>query len=74
MPKHLFPSNGEILYTATATDQGKALDECVEWASKRFVLVSIIHKCEEEGKHVFTVNYLSKIDASGNSDPDVQKS
>ena len=71
MPKHLFPSNGEILYTATATDQGKALDECVEWASKKFVLVSIIHKGEEKGKHVFTVNYLSKIDASDCGDPDL---
>lgn len=74
MPQHNFPSNGEILYVADATDQGKALDECVAWASEKFVLVSIIHKGEEKGKHVFTVAYLSKRDASDNSHPNVQKS
>lgn len=75
MVKHNFPSNGEILYTADEQDQGKALDECVAWASERFVLVSIIWKeHDEKGKHVFTVAYLSKRDATDNSNPNVQKS
>jgi hypothetical protein len=74
MVKHNFPSNGEILYTADEQDQGKALDECVAWASERFVLVSIIWKELVEDKHVFTVAYLSKRDATDNSNPNVQKS
>jgi hypothetical protein len=74
MPQHNFPTNGEILYTATAKDQGKALDECVEWASKRFVLISIIWKELEEDKHVFTINYISKRDASESGDSNIQKS
>lgn len=69
MVKHNFPSNGEILYTATAEDQGKALDECVAWASERFVLISIIWKEMENDKHVFTVAYISKKDVADCSNP-----
>jgi hypothetical protein len=73
MPQHNFPTNGEFLYTAEAEDQGKALDECVEWASKRFVLSSIIWKelWKEMGKekHVFTIHYTSKIDAAQSGNP-----
>lgn len=75
MPKHNFPSNSEVYYTADEQDQGKALDECVEWAKTRFALISIIWKeLDEKGKHVFTINYLDKVDATSNSNPDVQKS
>lgn len=78
MVKKNFPSNGEILYTADAEDQGKALDECVAWASERFVLTSIIWKelWKDMGKekHVFTVAYTSKRDVTDSSHPDFQKS
>jgi len=64
---------GELLYTADAKDQGKALDECVEWAKTRFQLVSIIWKEELEGKHVFTIHYID-VQSADNSNPDLQKS
>jgi translation initiation factor 1 (eIF-1/SUI1) len=64
---------GELLYTAEAKDQGKALDECVEWARTKYQLVSIIWLKEEEGKHVFTIHYID-VQSADNSNPDVQKS
>lgn len=63
---------GELLYTADAKDQGKALDECIEWAKTKFQLISIIWKEELEGKHVFTIHYIDV--STDNSDSNLQKS
>lgn len=68
--------NAEVLYTATAEDQGRALDECVKWAIDKFVLMSIVWKeLDKDGKHVFTISYATKIDVPAQSgDSDLSKS
>jgi hypothetical protein len=54
----------DVEYAAKAQDQGKALDEAVEWAkSKGWELVSVIWKEETDNGHVFIVTYNKKATA-----------
>jgi hypothetical protein len=65
---------GEVLYTATAKDQGEALDECIAWAKDKYPLISIIWLKEEDGKHIFTIHHIDVQPSACNSNSNLQAS